>query len=270
MTQLPQTSDKVRLELDRGVLRVWLNDPETRNALSDELLGGVEAALDAVREDRSVRAIVLRGSQGVFCAGGNIKGFRGSQEQPNREQIAAGNRTYGDFLLKMNAAPQVTVMAVEGGAIGGGLGLACVGDVTITTADTRFAMTETSLGIPPAQIALFVRERIGLTQCRRLMLAGARFRGEEAARLGIAHYCEADTAGLEERVEQVLLEITRCAPGANAVTKNILLQAGRLSPEETLDMASLGFADCMIGGEASEGVAAFLEKRKPSWAEIEG
>ncbi len=128
-------------------------------------------------------------------------------------------------------------------------------------------MTETSLGIPPAQIAPFVAERLGITQSRRLMLTGARFKGAEAAGLGLVHFCEVNPDGMNARLEDVLDQIDRCAPGANAATKDIVLTSRRESLQDTLDMASRHFADCMLSDEGKEGVTAFLEKRKAGWLE---
>jgi isohexenylglutaconyl-CoA hydratase len=93
------------------------------------------------------------------------------QGQMDHAGVAQSNRSFGDLMIKVNEQPQVIIMLVEGAAIGGGLGLACVGDVTIVCKDAKFRLSETSLGIPPAQIAPFVTERVGLTQARRLMLS---------------------------------------------------------------------------------------------------
>ena len=178
-----------------------------------------------------------------------------------RQAIAA----LATLMIKLNEQPQVVIILVEGAAIGGGLGLACVADVTLVTADARFRLSETSLGIPPAQIAPFVTERVGLTQARRLMLTGARFKGEEAVALGIAHGVATDTADLEAQCETILGHIKACAPGANAVTKGILFESLRRPRAEALDFASRGFANCMLSPEGLEGVAAFVEKRPASW-----
>jgi len=185
MTALPETSNLI-LARTGSVLTVRLNRPESKNALADEMVAELHAVLDAVRDDRSLRTLVIRGEGGVFCAGGDIKAFKTSLQDvpPSAEDVARGNRSFGDLMLKLNEQPQTVIMLVEGAAIGGGLGLCCVGDITIVTRDAKFRLSETSLGIPPAQIAPFVTERVGLTQARRLMLTGARFTGEEAVRLG--------------------------------------------------------------------------------------
>lgn len=266
--ELPQTH-LLLLERQESVLRVWFNRPEAKNALCDQMTDELIALLDAVRDDRSIRTIVLRGKGSVFCAGGDIKGFQGTMQQVDKDQVARSNRSFGDLMMKLNEQPQVVICLVEGAAIGGGLGLTCVADITLVTADARFRLSETSLGIPPAQIAPFVTERVGLTQARRLMLTGARFRGEEAVKLGIAHGVAADTEALEQQCEAILQQISACAPGANAVTKSILFETLRRPRSEALDFAAQGFADCMLSAEGREGVAAFIEKRKPLWAESE-
>jgi isohexenylglutaconyl-CoA hydratase len=259
------TTDWLILERDDSVLRIWFNRPDAKNALSAEMTGELNLVLDSVREDRSIRTIVLRGSGGVFCAGGDIKGFKSGMQLVDADEVAKSNRTFGDLMIKLNEQPQVVIILVEGAAIGGGLGLACVADVTLVTADARFRLSETSLGIPPAQIAPFVTERIGLTQARRLMLTGARFKGEEAVALGIAHGVAVDVADLEAQCETILSHIKACAPGANAVTKGILFETLRRPRAEALDFASRGFAQCMLSPEGLEGVAAFVEKRPAAW-----
>jgi isohexenylglutaconyl-CoA hydratase len=268
MAALPDTQDLI-LEQKGSVLTIWLNRPEAKNSLSGEMVDEIHAVLDAAAVDKSLRTLILRGKGDVFCAGGDIKGFKyGLQSgEPSAEEVAAGNRSFGDLMIKLNEQPQAVIMLVEGAAIGGGLGLCCVGDITIVTRDAKFRLSETSLGIPPAQIAPFVTERVGLTQARRLMLTGARFKGEEAVQYGIGHILAEDAEDMESKCTEVLAQIALCAPGANAVTKSIVFEALRRPRPEALDFAARGFAGCMLSDEGREGVAAFVEKRKPKWAE---
>ena len=149
----------------------------------------------------------------------------------------------------------------------GGLGMVCTGDVVAVTRDARFAMTETTLGIPPAQIAPFVVQRLGLSTARRLMLTAARFDGEEAGRLGLADFVVNDGDGLEQIEAEIKSQVMRCAPGAVAVTKEIALATRHLPRQDMLEFSARGFARCMLSEEGREGVASFLEKRKPVWAE---
>ncbi|MCR9105703.1 MAG: enoyl-CoA hydratase/isomerase family protein [Gammaproteobacteria bacterium] len=267
MTALPDTRDLL-LEPAGSVLTIWLNRPQAKNALSAEMVDELHAVLDAARDDPQLRTLIIRGKGGVFCAGGDIKGFKSGLQDapPDAADVARGNREFGDLMIKLNEQPQTVIMLVEGAAIGGGLGLACIGDVTIVTRTARFRLSETSLGIPPAQIAPFVTERVGLTQARRLMLTGARFTGEEAVRLGIGHLLAEDADAMNAQCAAVLEQIALCAPGANRVTKSIMFEGTRRPRAEALDYAARGFAQCMLSDEGREGVAAFVEKRKAAWA----
>ncbi len=268
MTEYPQT-ERLLLEFEPGWLTIWFNHPESRNALSSELSAELRAVLDIARTDTAVRGITLRGKGGVFCAGGDLKGFRtlfSGGAQPH-EDVAAMSRSAGELFAMIDSMPQVVVMLVEGAAMAGGLGIVCTGDVVAVTREAKFALTETTLGIPPAQIAPFVVHRLGLRIARRLMLTAARFDGADAGALGLADYVVDDAAGLDAVAAQVKAQVMRCAPGANAVTKNIVLAAPHLEREAMLDLAADGFTRCLLGEEGREGVSAFLEKRKPRWAE---
>lgn len=272
MTEKLPDCTALALERRGSVLHVTLNRPDTRNAMDGAMVAELLAVTQAVRGDRSLRTLVLRGAGGTFCAGGDIKGFKANMQASVPEPGAADpvvrqNRAFGDFLIALNELPQTVVMVVEGAAFGGGLGLVCVSDIAIAARDTRFALSETGLGLPPAQIAPFVVQRIGLTQARRLMMSGARFDGAQACELGLVHEVAADAAALEVALARVLDQIGRCAPAANAATKEILFAAQRDPLPEVLDMAALHFAACMRGAEGREGVAAFLEKRPASWVE---
>jgi isohexenylglutaconyl-CoA hydratase len=98
------------------------------------------------------------------------------------------------------------------------------------------------------------------------MLTGARFKGQEAVQYGIGHILAEDSTDMEAKCAEVLEQIALCAPGANAVTKGIVFETTRLPRADALDFASRGFASCMLSDEGREGVAAFVEKRKPRWA----
>lgn len=266
---LPETKNLL-LKLDKGVLHVTFNRPDNRNALSVALLGDIVATFDAVRDSREVRAIVLRGAGGNFCAGGDIKdmaSIRQSKAGGGDDPAATYNRKFGVFLRKINEAPQATIAICEGAVLGGGFGVACVADITFAHVDASFGLPETGLGIVPAQIAPFVVQRIGLSQARRLGVCGGRFKGEEARRLGIAHEVFRDDAGLAQLLEDTLKQVIRCAPNANAVTKELMLKVGQTELDPLLDYAAKRFSEAVRGPEGAEGTAAFIEKRLPKWAQ---
>jgi isohexenylglutaconyl-CoA hydratase len=266
MTQ-PAKTEYIELEREQEWLTIWLNRPEARNALSAGMIDELEAALEAARADRRLRGITLRGRGGIFCAGGDLKGFKAvfHGENGTPEDVMAANRVAGELFDRINRMPQVMLMLVEGAAIAGGLGILCAADYVVVTRAARFALTETTLGIPPAQIAPFVARRIGLPAARRIMLTAARFDGMTAGELGLADEVVDDAEALEAAEQRVRSQVRQCAPGANAATKEILLASEDLDPGAVRQFAAERFAACMLGDEGREGIAAFIEKRKPKW-----
>ena len=268
MAELPQTSH-IRLDRRGPVLHLWLNRPELRNALSQQMLTEILATFAAIVDDRSVRVVVLRGSAGTFCAGADIKSLSAVREAPPpgaADEVKENNRRFGTMMETVNAAPQAVIAAVEGFAMGGGFGLACVADITIATADAVFAMTEVKIGVVPAAISPFVVRRIGLTAARRFGVSGVRLNGTQACAIGVAHLAVADAAALDAAVREASNQVLACAPGAVAATKWLMLRAAGPTPMgELLNDAADAFAAAVRSAEGREGTKAFVEKRKPAW-----
>ena len=266
---LPQC-DTLLLDREGPFLSITLNRPDARNAMSLAMVNELMTTLEAVADDTSLRALVLRGAGGHFCAGGDIKDMAGARQQAangDEDAYFRLNRRFGEMITLANRQPQVLIAVLEGAVLGGGFGLACVSDVAIARADAQFGLPETGLGVIPAQIAPFVVERIGLTQARRLALTGSRFNGDEAARLGIVHESLPDEASLEAALQRTLTAVRRCAPEANRQTKKLVLGTGEQPLENLLDAAARDFAKAVNGPEGQEGTLAFVQKRLPQWAE---
>lgn len=268
-------NDSVLLQLSDSVLQLTLNRPEQRNAMNLEMVQTILQVFQAIQDELDIRAVVIRGSQGNFCAGGDIKDMvqlRAAALQQGSSQVYVDfNRQFGQMLQQVQQAAQTVVVVLEGAVLGGGLGLACVSDVALSLETAQFALPETSLGIIPAQIAPFVLQRVGLTQARRLALLGERFDGTAALAYGLVHELALDEDALEQRLAQVLQQIQRCAPLASRVTKQLLLGQGQDDLSTVLDAAAQAFADAVTGPEGIEGTQAFIQKRLPKWAQpLEG
>ena len=261
---------KLRTLRQGGFLFLTLDDAATRNALSPEMVDELRAAFEAAAADAGVRAVVLRGANGTFCAGGSMGSFQKSQQTApaagEPDPIAANNRRFGEFMTALARFPKVVVVAVEGAAMGGGFGLACIADILLARKDAKFALSETTLGLVPAQIAPFVVARIGQARARRLALSGERIDGTEAARIGLVDFVTDDATALDARLLAVLHGIARCAPGANAATKALLQECADVELGPILDRAAQAFARQMRG-EGAQGVAAFRDKRDAAWVE---
>ncbi|MGB4344496.1 MAG: enoyl-CoA hydratase-related protein [Moraxellaceae bacterium] len=267
---LPAT-ETLDLREEGFVLHVTLNRPDTRNAMSLQMTQELRAVFSAIENNETIRVVVLRGTNGHFCAGGDIKDMAGARmraaDHGSHDAYIDLNRAFGHMITQVNHAPQVVIALLEGAVLGGGFGLACVSDIAIAVEGAQFGLPETGLGIIPAQIAPFVVQRIGMTQARRLALLGARFNGTEAARLGIVHQVVADTAALETALADTLAQVKKCAPLANRITKALLHRVGHEPLESLLDDAARQFARAVAGPEGAEGTMAFVQKRPATWAE---
>lgn len=268
---LPQP-ETLLLEPKGPVLQVTFNRPQSRNAMSLQMVQELSDLFQAIADSDQYRAVVLRGAGGHFCAGADIKDMataRASLGRSAEDPVFAMNRAFGRLITQVNQAPQTVIVVLEGAVLGGGFGLACVSDVAITAADAKFGLPETGLGIIPAQIAPFVVTRIGLTQARRLALLGARFEGAEAYRLGLVHYVCNSADEVESQLNEVLEQVKRCAPHANRVTKQLMLRVGQPDLEAILDDAAREFSKAVQSAEGQEGTMAFIQKRLPSWTTSE-
>lgn len=267
MADLPKT-EKIICERDGGWLTIWFNSPENRNALSTQLTTEFMAVLRAIKDDRSIRGVTLRGKGGFFCAGGDLKGFfaeqKGGDAHANFKKM---NYEAGELFDLLMGLPQVVVAYVQGAAIAGGLGLMCCADVIIVEKTAKFSLTETMIGIAPAQIAPIVVGRTGLPIARRIMLTGARFLGEDTPAYNLSDYVVEDEAGYDEVLTSLKKGIYKCAPGAIGMTKEILMATAHLDREGQKKFAAGKFTDAITSDEGREGIASFVEKRKPNWSE---
>ncbi|MBO0332012.1 enoyl-CoA hydratase/isomerase family protein [Sneathiella sp. CAU 1612] len=266
MHELPEC-EFLKLEVAEGRLNLWFNRPDQRNAINSQMGAEFAAVVDWLEATPDVRVVVLRGVGGHFCAGGDIKERRNMAEDvvtKDSDPIMERNQAAGMAFLKFEHLPQTTIAVVEGSAFGGGMGYACLADITIVAEGARMGMPETTLGVAPAQIAPYVVKRIGLTRARQLALTGERFDGAKAYEYGIAQYLSAD-ADIDAMLEDVVARVLRCGPMANAATKAIMLKVGSLPEEEMVRFSAAKFSELNRGGEGKEGQTAFAEKRKPSW-----
>ncbi|MEL6372155.1 MAG: enoyl-CoA hydratase/isomerase family protein [Pseudomonadota bacterium] len=265
MTVLPQTTELLT-SLDSGWLTITLDRPEARNALSEAMATDLITTLDWAREN-SVRGITLRANGPAFCAGGDLKAFAAAlQGTPDREALVALNKSGAEIFHKVKTAPQTIIALIDGPALAGGMGLAACADIMIVTPNAKFALTETRLGIIPAQIAPHMVDRLGSIKTKRLMLTGAKFDGTGAHEMGLADYIVPDlNAGITLESE-LRAQVLECAPHANAAVKELINDAAELEREAFTHAAAERFADCLISAEGKEGVTAFMQKRKPDWA----
>jgi isohexenylglutaconyl-CoA hydratase len=251
---------------DGPVVKIAMNRPEARNALSPGMVRELTQAFQEAREDAGIRVVVLTGAGGTFCAGGDLKGMEERNTSPDSgATAAAANRRFGALLELVDALPKAVIALVEGAAMGGGVGLVAIADWAIADRAAQIGVPEVTVGLVPAQIAPFLAARIGYTHARRMATYGLRLDAETALRVGLVHEIAHGRDDLFAKGLAAVNQVLRCSPEAVAETKKLVRASLREPLGPTLDAASHTFA-AALAGDAREGIRAFVEKRKPTWA----
>jgi isohexenylglutaconyl-CoA hydratase len=266
-------SDVLRRELRGATAWITLNRPDARNALSREMVRELAAVADLLERDQETSVVVVRGANGTFCAGGDIRGFMTMFKSPQplpgeKDPVALGNREFGTFMTRFEALPQTIVMVVEGAAFGGGLGLMCGGDVVLAAADAKFSISETTLGVPPAQIAPFVAQRIGVSRTRRLSLTAHRFDGREAERIGLVDKVVPADQVYDEAVKWAS-QFASAATYAVRAAKESIDRGLEVDLDTGLEIERQQFAGLFATQDRSVGMDSFVENG-PGKARFEG
>jgi isohexenylglutaconyl-CoA hydratase len=256
----------------QGAVETWtMNDPASRNALSDAVVDGLLQACTRAAQDSMLRIVVLTGAGGAFCAGGSLGGFASLIGQPlqdgQTDPLLAMNKSFGDLLHALCALPQLLVCRVDGAAMGGGFGLVCCADHVVATSRSVLGTPEVTLGLPPAQIAPFVWQRLGESVARQCLLQGLSYSAAQALHIGLVHeVIESDDETVWPATLQRLL---RAAPGAVTSTKQLLRQLRGPVPD-LRNAAAQAFAQALRSTEAAQGLAAFARRQPAPWAQAKG
>jgi methylglutaconyl-CoA hydratase len=254
----------IEIHVEHGVAVLWLNRPDVRNAFNETMIAELTAAFGELDADPAVRAVVLAGRGKVFCAGADLNWMKRTGEmdfEENRRDAMA----FGAMLNRLHALKKPTIARVHGAAFAGGMGLIAACDMAAASTETEFAVSEVRLGLTPATISPYVLAAMGERAARRYFLTAERFSAAEAYRIGfIQEIAQPDE--LDAAVNAILGEIVQGAPGAHAVTKDLIGAVARRPLDSALltDMA-VRIATARASDEGREGVRSFLEKRQPVW-----
>jgi methylglutaconyl-CoA hydratase len=262
MTDAPSLLDS---RTHGGVHHLRLNRPALRNALEPELIAQLTAAFTHAATEREVRVVVLGGEGSAFCAGADLnwmKAAAGYGPQQNQADAA----TLAALLRAIAQCPKPTIARVQGPAFAGGLGLVAACDIAVATAAAKFCLSETRLGLIPAMISPYVIRAIGERAAQRWLLTAEVFDAAEAHRLGLVHQVTDGEAALDAAVDALASHLLAAGPQALAETKRLIRDVANRPIDDALvaDTASR-IAAVRASDEGREGIASFLEKRKPRW-----
>ena len=251
---------------NRGVLTLCINRPEVHNAFDAEMIRELTAALRAADKDETVRMVMITGTGSCFSAGADLNWMR-SQVEASQDENERDALRLAELMRSLNYLSKPTIARINGAAFGGGLGLIAACDITVAVDNARFGLTEARLGLAPAVISPYVIRRIGEANARRYFLSAERFDSQRAYDIGMIQQSVAADQ-LDEAIEESISQVLKSGPSAVAHCKQLVFKiAGhdadsqKITDEHTARL----IANLRVSGEGQEGLAAFLEKRKPDW-----
>lgn len=243
--------------------RITLHRPERRNAMTPEMQMELIAAFEDTAAS-NCRAMVLTGAGDAFCAGLDLAALQQRDGESGLEKRSDAERVARLFLA-LHELPMPTIAVVNGPAVGGGAGLAAVCDFTLATPAARFGFTEVRIGFVPAVVSAFLASRIGEKRSRDLLLTGRILEADEAQRIGLINEV-VPAEELAQRVRALIGQLIANSPQAIRATKQLLAAQHKLRLDAAMVLAIEASVQARGTADFREGVAAFLEKRKPSWA----
>lgn len=256
--------NNLEVEINDGICTVWLNRPDVHNALNQELIAELIDWFESLNHAADIRAAVLRGRGKSFCAGADLnymKGVAGFGHDENYQDSLKLARCF--HAIYTCRKPVIAV--VHGAAIGGANGLLAACDFVYCADDTRFAFSEVKLGIAPATISPYVTKRIGEYGSRELMISGRRFNGKEAEAYRLANK-SVPPEELDGLLSTTIEGLMTNGPEAMAECKQLIYTICNDLPfKDSIDYTARLIATLRASAEGQEGMASFLEKRKPNW-----
>ena len=257
-------TENLLVEKRHQVAFVTLNRPDIRNAFDEALIASLARALGELDADHAVRAVVLGGAGTAFCAGADLNWMK-RMAGYGYEQNLADARVLAAMLKTLDRMTKPTVARVHGPAFAGGVGLVAACDIAIGTPEAKFCLSEAKLGLSPATISPYVVRAMGERMARRYFLSAEVFDANEAWRVGLLSGVSA-SENLDAEIGKILEHLTQAGPHALAKIKDLIRAVSSGSVDEAMiDDTAKRIAGIRVTPEGKEGIASFLEKRKPSW-----
>lgn len=261
---MTESQNHILYDLKDGIATITLNRPEVHNAFNEAVMDELTAQVKKAGEDKTVRALVLRGNGKSFCAGGDLNWMRKSANYSYDENVQDAMRL-GVLLKTLNFLPKPTICLAHGNIFGGGVGLASCCDILIAEHGAQFCLSEVRIGLIPSIIAPYVIDAMGLRMARRYFMTAERFDADTAYRIGFAHEVAAQ-GQLDAVAGKVIGALMDGAPEAQGRGKKLMLElVGRPIDEKVIDLTVRQIAEARASEEGKEGLTAFLNKTEPSW-----
>jgi methylglutaconyl-CoA hydratase len=250
------------LDTTEHLSTITLNRPEKRNAITTQMIADLQSALDAI-EKTNTRVVIITGTGKAFCAGIDLELLQAiAQQTPAENQD--DSRRIAKMFRKIWSYSRPMIAAVNGHALAGGCGIATLCDFTLSVPEAKFGYTEVKIGFLPAIVSVFLSRQIGEKRCRDLLLTGRLVEASEAKELGLVNEI-VSSERLMDRAHELAADLLAASPSSITRAKHLLVSAAAAGVDHDLERAVLESARVRCTPDFKEGLAAFLEKRKPIW-----
>jgi len=247
------------------VARIIFNRPEVHNAFNAVMIRELTSALEEIKNREEIRVLILTGQGKSFCAGADLNWMREIINYSFEENLRE-SRELAELIYQLDGLPLPTIARINGATIGGGNGFHAACDIAIASEEAIFSLSEVKIGLIPAVISPYVVRRIGESRARQYFLTGERISAKRAEEIGLVHRV-VPTSSLDEAVDETIKMLLSSGPQAIRRSKEIIRKVPLMSLEEAKEYTARIIAELRISPEGQEGMAAFLEKRKPKWAQ---
>jgi methylglutaconyl-CoA hydratase len=254
--------ETLQFETTGHLSTITLNRPEKRNAISIQMIAELHAALDEI-EKTHTRVVILTGIGKAFCAGIDLDYLQAIARQTAAENQEDSKRIAKMF-RKIWSYSRPMIAAVNGHALAGGCGIATLCDFTLAVPEAKFGYTEVKIGFLPAIVSVFLTRQVGEKRARDLLLTGRLVEAQEAKELGLVNEI-VPAENLMKRAHELAETILAASPSSVTRAKHLLVSSATASVDHDLERAVLESARVRCTPDFKEGIAAFLEKRKPVW-----
>ena len=258
-----KTYETLKYEIEDSIVTIWLNRPEVHNAFNNNMLTELVDILEEVDKSDDIRVVIFTGEGKSFSAGADLNWMKEMVDY-NYEENLKDSELIAKVFYKIYTLRKPVISAINGAAIGGGMGFVGASDLVIASEKAKFSLSEVRIGMVPACISPYLIKRVGEGVLKELFISGMRFGPDKALGIHLINYKVEHEKLLEFALEKAR-DLCLCGPTAIGVCKQLFLKVPEMELLEAYDHTTEVVARQRVSEEAQEGMKAFLEKRKPAW-----
>jgi methylglutaconyl-CoA hydratase len=265
-TTMNKTYGTLKYEIKDRIITIWLNRPEVHSAFNDKMLSELVDILDTANNDDNIRVVIFTGEGKSFSAGADLNWMKKMVDYTYEENLE-DSLMISKVFHKIYTLKKPVISAINGAAIGGGMGFVGASDIVIASEKAKLSLSEVRIGVVPACISPYLIKKVGEGVLKELFITGMRFDADKALSINLINY-KVDHEKLLDFAMEKAKQICECGPAAVAMCKQLFVEVPEMDLGKAYHHTAEMIARLRISEEAQEGMKAFLEKRPPKWKDL--